>query len=61
MIVSVEGINADSLRKALKKLRVPTSRMSWSTVDKDKEKYLCIVHTPTEEEELELLKYGEIK
>ena len=61
MIVSVEGSNAESLRKALKKLSVPPSRMSWSTIDKDKEKYLCIIHTPTEEEEILLLKYGEIK
>ena len=61
MIVSVEGSNAESLRKALKKLRVPTSRMSWSTIDKNKEKYLCMVHTPTEEEEVVLLKYGEIR
>ena len=61
MIVAVEGSNAESLRKALKKLRVPTSRMSWSTIDKNKEKYLCMIQMPTEEEEILLLKYGEIK
>ena len=61
MKVIVEGSNAEALRKALKKLRTPTSRMHWISVSKESDRWLCSVKEATLEEEHQILYYGELR
>ncbi len=61
MKVYVDGPNVESLRKALGKLRTPAARKSWTFISSTTGAYLCIVKEPTPEEEVQLLKYGELR
>lgn len=61
MKVYVQEPNATALKKALKKLRVRAARMKWITVSKEVQTFYCVVKEPKPEEELQLLKYGELR